>query len=201
MHFHSGLTDGQLTKVFSILEHEQNAEATYGKWIENVEKNSPDLIDPSISTYSGVNLEDSNQRDTILFPLLRFNMHVIDFWLSHIVFKHEMKIFENKVLCTAWDLCSDHFEHLVTGFSGTNDTKNILPLPIAQNDLKELESTNEDMREVLMRKENQSYEALPANVSAMEILKRLKERAIPVLLDSGALMLEVFYYTLSIILG
>lgn len=81
--------------------------------------------------------------------------------------------------------------HPVTGFSGTNDTKNILPLPISQNDLPDLESTNEDNRRKLLRDENQDYESLPENVSGKEIIDRLVERGIPVLLDSGALMLEL----------
>lgn len=82
-------------------------------------------------------------------------------------------------------------KHRVTGFSGTNDTKNILPLPIAQNDLEELEETNENVRKTLLRPENQAYEKLPANVSGRTILERLVEKDIPVLLDSGALMLEL----------
>lgn len=94
-------------------------------------------------------------------------------------------------MCSAWDLCSDQFVHRVTGFSGTNDTQKILPLPIAQNDLKKLEKTNENMREILLRSENRSYETLAANVSGKEILDRLIEKRIPVLLDSGALMLEL----------
>lgn len=166
--------------MFNILENTSDPSSEYEKWIQSI---CPELVEPSIKLYTGVNLEDPRQRDTILFPLLRFNMHVIDFWLANVVFPHEMKIFEHKLTCTAWDLCSDHFEHLVTGFSGTNDTKNILPLPIAQNDLDELENTNEDMRRVLLRSENRSYDGLPANVSGMEILKRFTKRSIPVLID------------------
>lgn len=94
-------------------------------------------------------------------------------------------------MCSAWDLCSDQLEHCVTGFSGTNDTKKILPLPIAQNDLEQLKETNENMRKILLQPENQSYEALPANVSGKQIIDKLVAKQIPVLLDSGALMLEL----------
>lgn len=118
-------------------------------------------------------------------------MYAIDFMLDKMVYPHESKIFEQKLMCTTWDLCSDHLKHTVTGFSGTNDTKDILPLPIAQNDLAELENTNENMRQILLRQENQSYDSLPANVSGIDILRWLKNEKIPVLLDSGALMLEL----------
>lgn len=118
-------------------------------------------------------------------------MHVIDFWLSNVVFSQELKMFEKKLMCTAWDLCSDQYKHCVTGFSGTNDTKHILPLTIGQNDLKKLEDTNDEMRKVLENERNQPYKNLPANVSGRQILTELVEHDIPVLLDSGALMLEL----------
>lgn len=183
-----GLTDEQLTQTFKLLSVSQDANGIYQKWAESV---SHELIDVSIRSYTGVNLSDPQQREEKLFPVYRFNMHVIDYFLSKVVFPREAKTFEKKLMCTAWDLCSDHMQHPVTGFSGTNDTKNILPLPIAQNDLPELESTNEEVRQTLLRPENQDYVNLPENVSGKEIIERLVEREIPVLLDSGALMLEL----------
>lgn len=182
------MNDDQLHRVFNILGNSPDAASTYEKWITDIHK---DLIDPSIQTYSGVNLDDPHQRDELLFPLFRFNMNVIDFWLSNMVFEHELKIFEKKLMCTAWDLCSDQYSHQVTGFSGTNDTKNILPLTTAQNDLKELEKTNEEMRNVLLKPKNGPYKNLSANVSGKQILEQLVQLNIPVLLDSGALMLEL----------
>lgn len=173
--------------MFELLGKKQNAASIYAKWIESIPSQ---LISRSIRSYTGINIDDSNQRD-LLFALLRFNMLVIDFWLQHFVYQYEARIFEQKLMCTTWDLCSDQLKYHVTGFSGTNDTKNTLPMPIAQNDLDELESTNENLRQILLRPENQSYESLPVNVSGTDILKRLTERSIPVLLDSGALMLEL----------
>lgn len=135
-------------------------------------------------------MENPVQRNDKLFPLLRYNMYVIDFWLSTDVFPREAKTFEKKLKCTAFDLCSEHLEHRVTGFSGTNDTKNILPLSVAQNDLPELEQTNERVRQFLLKRENENYVDLPANVSGAAIIRKLVEHKIRVLLDAGALMLE-----------
>lgn len=185
-HF-SGLTDNQLHESFNILSRTQDAAAIYEKWSESV---PPKLIESSIRSYKGVNLSDPQQRE-LIFSVYRYNMHIIDFYLSKVVFPREAKSFENKLMCSAWDLCSEHMEHLVTGFSGTNDTKNILPLPVIQNDLPELESTNEDVRKTLLREENQSYDNLPANVTGQEIVEKLVVHEIPVLLDSGALILEL----------
>lgn len=175
-------------RVFEILKRNQNAAEIYEKWMNNV---PAELTELSIKAYSGVNLSDLNQRDHQLFPLLRFNMYVIDYWLSTDVYPREAKTFEKKLTCTAWDLCNEDMKHVITGFSGTNDTKNILPLPIVQNDLQELEKTNENVHQILLQEEVKTYEKLPANISGKEILKRLVQECIPVLLDSGALILEL----------
>lgn len=182
-----GLTDAELRQLFATLEHRQNAAAIYERWIFTI---SWKILDHSIVSYSGVNLDDPNQRN-ILFNLLRSNMYVIDFWLSTQVYPHEAKVFQQKLMCTAWDLCSEQLKHCVTGFSGTNDTKHILPLPIAQNDLPELESTNAKMRQILLKLSEDSYIHSPALMTGGSIIKNLVKRKIRVLLDSGALMMEL----------
>lgn len=159
----------------------------YAKFIENI---PTEHLSPSIVSYSGVNLDDPDQRDGLLFPLLERNMNVVNFWLSNLVFPQELKIFEKKLMCTAWDLCSDHLIHQVTGFSGTNDTKNVLPISIAQNDLDELENTNTQMRKTLLEPRNSVYDK-PGNMSGKQIIQELVQLNMPVLLDSGALMLEL----------
>lgn len=186
----TGLTDAQLRKIFNTLENKQNGGNIYEKWIEKIPN---ELVSPTIRKYSGVNMDDPKQRDQLLFPLLRFNMHVIDFWLANSVFPHEAKVFERKLMCSAWDLCSDQLKHCVTGFSGTNDTKNTLPMAIAQKDLPELQTTNDEMRNVLLRQKKtyKKDDSLPANMSGKQILEILTKQEIPVLLDSGALMLEL----------
>lgn len=175
--------------VFKILENTIDASDIYGNWIKSI-STLPD--DSPIKLYAKVNLDNPEQRDAVLFPLLRKNMHVIDFWLSNVVFPREMKMFDKKLTCTAWDLCSERIEKLVTGFSGTNDTKNILPLPITQNDLAELQQTNKHMDEMLSREENQ-YETFTSNINGKKILEWITQRdnPIPVLIDAGALIIEL----------
>lgn len=173
--------------MFSILEDSPDKANIYSKWINSIPKNR---VDSSIVSYNGINLDDPEQRDGILFPLFRRNMNVIDFWLSNVVYPQELKVFKRKLMCTAWDLCSDNLKHKVTGFSGTNDTKDILPVTISQNDLDELQNTNAEMRQILLNPRNSVYNS-PANMSGMEILQELVDRDIRVLLDSGALMLEL----------
>lgn len=97
-----GLSDDQLKQTFNILSVSQDAAGIYQKWADSVFDQCPDLIDVSIKTYSGVNLSDPQQREEKLFPVFRFNMHVIDYFLSCVVFPREAKTFEKKMMCTAW---------------------------------------------------------------------------------------------------
>lgn len=187
-YYYSGLTDAQLYQSFRKLDQNPKKEEIYKRWVQQIDKHK---VHSSIQTYSGVNLSDSLQREKFLFPVLRQNMYVIDFWLSNCVFPKEAKLFAGKMMCTAWDLCSEEFRFSVNGFSGTNDTKLLLPKPISQNDLEELEDTNENVRRTLLLDENDYYDHLPPNVSGLDIIKGLLEHKIPVLLDSGALMLEL----------
>lgn len=59
------------------------------------------LVHSTIERFSSVNLNDPKQRDQLIIPLLRFNMHVIDFWVADCVFPHEAKVSERKLMCTA----------------------------------------------------------------------------------------------------
>lgn len=188
-YYYSGLSDEELIQTFQHLEQNKsrNAIEIYREWIKPVPSES---VDPSIKSYKQINLLDSQQR-IILFRLLKRNMYVIDYWLSNVVFPREAKVFDRKLMCTPWDLCTEHLKFTVTGFSGTNDSQNVLPMPIEQNDLEELEETNEKVRQNLMREENDHYQKLPPNIKGIEILEKLNEFKIPVLLDAGALMLEL----------
>lgn len=186
-YYYSGLTDEQLSNCFETLSKFSNSDDKYKEWIADIPSHR---VDKSIRTYSGINLSDSNQR-LLLFTLLRYNMNVIDFWLSNVVFPREAKQFNGKMMCTAWDLCSEDNKNVVTGFSGTNDTKLLLPEPICQNDLDELEDTNENVRKTIIKVDNDNYAHLESNISGLEILEKLAVNRIPVLLDAGALMLEL----------
>lgn len=101
-YYYSGLSDDQLYQLFDVLKNKQNPASYYAKWIQSVPRK---LLNKSILHYTGINLDNPNQRDEVLFPLLRFNMHVIDFWLESVVYPYEAKIFEKKLINTTWDLC------------------------------------------------------------------------------------------------
>lgn len=64
-------------------------------------------------------------------------------------------------------------------------------MPIVQNDLPELEATNQNVLEMLWSKENDAYQGLRSNISGLDILKKLADCGIPVLLDADAVILEL----------
>lgn len=76
-------------------------------------------------------------------------------------------------------------------FSGTNDTKLLLPRTIQQRDLPELLGTNGKVIENLLRAENDHYEGLESHISAKNLIEKMVQENIKVLLDVGAIMLEL----------
>ena len=89
----------------------------------------------SIKQWKRVNLKDYQQRTQLLFPTLRYNMLIINYFLNHFVFPLEAKQFPYKLIASAWDLSSPSREKIITGFSGTIDTQLLLPVHIRQYDL------------------------------------------------------------------
>ena len=152
----------------------------------------PTKLPTALKTLSGVNLSDPTLCRE-LYPVLEKNMRVVDFWLNQTVFPHESKQFSQKLVASAWDLCRRD-AHPITGFSGTNGCKLLLPLSIEQHDLPELEGTNAAVLQNILRPENHEYKPLPQCVLGREILESvsgLKGMPVRVLLDVGALMLEL----------
>jgi len=187
-YYHSGLSDEQILECFDKLKSGKlNPSTEYEKWISSIPKS---LLHESVHAYGGINLDDYEQK-TQLFPTLRMSMAIIDFWLSHFVFSRECKTFPGKMTATAWDLCSENKKLLTTGFSGTNDTQQLLPLNIQQADLPELETTNVELEGVLLDPVNDFYIHLQSDCSAANVLEKLVAGNIRVLLDCGALMLEL----------
>lgn len=188
-YYYSGLSDEQLEDTFIRLRRLAFAEEEYQSWVSLLPSTTPGFT--SIKKLSGINLRDYRQKYNVLFPAMRRNMATIDFWLGQAVFPVESKQFGSKIGCSAWDLCKENTTHPTTGFSGTNDTKLLLPRTIQQRDLPELLGTNGKVLENLLRPENNHYEGLDTHISAANVIKKMVDGNIKVLLDVGAIMLEL----------
>ena len=191
-YYYEGLTDTQLEACFSQLFKADNPDLEYEEWI----KDSLDNLSPTLHHLRGLNLEDPIQRDMHIFPQLRHCKAVIDFFLSTIVFPKYMKEFPHKLSTSGWDLAQDRssFGQLVTGFSGTNDYRFLLPHTISQVDMETHLHTNAMVLHYLLRSENSKVIPLgDVNTSVREMLELLRdvEPHARVFLDVGAQVLEL----------
>ncbi len=190
-YYYEGLTNAQLGDCFEQLLKTDNPNQEYEEWI----KHCNDLPE-ALHFLRGLNLEDPVQRNEHIFPQLRHCKTVIDFFLSTIVFPKHMKEFPYKLSTSGWDLAQDRssFGRLVTGFSGTNDNRFLLPQMIEQVDLDAHIHTNAMGLECLLRQENRKVIHLPDTVKdirgTLEHL-RYEEAEARVLLDVGAQVLEL----------
>ncbi|CAF0959459.1 unnamed protein product [Adineta steineri] len=190
-YYYSGLNDEQLTRVFDRLsEEENNPVIIYDEWItyEGI-----DNLPATIKEWKSVNLKDHQQRTRDLFPIFRYNIVVINYFLNYFVFPREAKQFPHKLVSSPWDLSSSFSRrHIITGFSGTNDTQLLLPIHIRQFDLPELQKTDAIVVNNLLQVENENYQCLAINASSTEILEIImkSKTSINVILDVGALFID-----------
>ncbi|KAJ7623634.1 hypothetical protein FB45DRAFT_1089387 [Roridomyces roridus] len=186
-YYYGGLTDDQLNTTFTHLLNSDNPAIRYESWV----KNYGDGLPQELATLRGLNLDDFEQKNLHIFPRLRFNKGVIDFYLSEVVFPKEAREFPHKLSTNAWDLAR-HKARLTTGFSGTNDNRYLLPLSIDQLDQDAQRHTNAQVLEYILQPENREVLCTDTD-DAMGLLRRLVQQtpSVMVLLDVGAQVLEL----------
>ncbi|KAK3374532.1 hypothetical protein B0T24DRAFT_577590 [Lasiosphaeria ovina] len=189
-YYYSGLSDEQLYTCLELLNDSDQAEQEYGRWASK----SPDLP-PSFQHFSSINIEDKPQCESIVFPALRYARPAVDFYLAYVVFLKEMKQFPLKLSSSGWDLAKPK-KHPMTGFSGTNDSKGVLPLSVAALDLQP--HTNAAVLSTILRDENTVLEVGTEKGSRLSALSEemllgslaLSEPSMRVILDVGAQIIE-----------
>lgn len=98
-YYYEGLTDEQLTTCFDMLYKSADPSSEYMRWSK-----ACSCMPHALQNLKGVNLDDRDQSRLQLFPHLRFNKAVIDFFLSTLVFPKECKEFAHKLSTSAWDI-------------------------------------------------------------------------------------------------
>lgn len=147
-YYYGGLTDDDLFLGFSHLIKSDQADIEYQTWV----KDAPNLP-PTFRNLVGVNLKDRPQCVDIIFPSLRHAKGAVDYFLSYVIFPKAMKEFPKKLSASGWDIGQLNTQRL-TGFSGTNDLKKVLPLSVEHLDLREQKHTNALDLEYLLQPEN-----------------------------------------------
>ncbi|OCK75836.1 hypothetical protein K432DRAFT_429141 [Lepidopterella palustris CBS 459.81] len=195
-YYYGGLKDSELFTTFGHIFTSDQGDSEYSNWVRSVpEKELPHAY----RHLSGVNIKDRTRCIEEIFPRLRYVKSVIDYYLSKILFPREIREFTKKLSASGWDIAKAK-RHPTTGFSGTTDSKYLLPLSIEHLDLAEQQHTNALVLNYLLRSENSVKEIYPedaqgqARQSVAEFLLRTVVQSTPkiqVILDVGAQILEL----------
>lgn len=143
-----------------------------------------------------MNTEDKDQCTNDVFPHLWLSKAVTDYFLGHVVYPKEMKEFPSKLSSSGWDL-GEKKVHPTTGFSGTNDSRRLLPLGIEQLDLDEQKHTNALVMSYLLQPETSVIDipprgpALASHDDALLDLVTGLQPSVRVIMDIGAHVLEL----------
>lgn len=192
-YYYSGLSQAQVTACLALLFADSNPAVLYETWIASIPLVS---LPPGLRHVSGINMKDEEQLAKI-FNLFHQCHAVIDFYLSNIVFPRAAKQFPKKLPTSAWDLAEQR-DHVITGFSGTNDNRYLLPPWMSQVDPVNQAGTNAMVLTYLLQPENASYtcllndqtgKSMPGKAFIDMLASQYKD--IRVLLDIGAQMLDM----------
>ncbi|KAI1633478.1 hypothetical protein F4809DRAFT_623049 [Biscogniauxia mediterranea] len=190
-YYYGGLSNENLFTAFDHLLMTDQAEVEYRDWVQD----APGL-DPSFRTLAGVTMKDHQQLTGVIFPHLRWSKNAIDYFLSHSVFPREMKEFPQKLSASGWDIGRTKAQP-TTGFSGTCDSQELLPLDMKHLDLESQRHTNALVAEYLLRPENnvimmpKSDCAKRSNADELLNLVISMDSPVQVILDVGAQILEM----------
>ncbi|SMY26080.1 unnamed protein product [Zymoseptoria tritici ST99CH_1A5] len=135
-HYYQGLCDDDLFTALGHLTKSDQAGSEFRAWVED----APDLP-LAFRQIEGINLKDRPQCIIEVFPHLRYAKNVVDYFLGHVVFPKEMKEFPQKLSASGWDIGVAK-DRPTTGFSGTNDSRALLPLDVHHLDLQSQKHTN-----------------------------------------------------------
>lgn len=187
-HYYSGISDENLFDLFNLLLKSDQATMEYDEWVATA---SPDLP-LAFRSLSGVNLKDRTLCRESLFPFLRYSKSCVDYFLSRLVFPKQLRQFTYKISASGWDISA---ARTCTGFSGTSDSRFLLPLAVRHLDLPDQCHTNALVLGNLI-KDCSTVELLPARASgktdASHLLSTIAALVpeIRVVIDSGAQILE-----------
>jgi hypothetical protein len=200
--YYQGLSREHLKQCLQHLLKTDDPASAYDGWTA-----SPSFPE-SLRDWASINIDDEGQLYDI-WVSVRYRAVVIDYFLNNFVFPQHAKSFKVKIMSNGWDIPllaagsdagSEGTKPLTTGFSGTNDTKVMLPLTIAQQDLAGLRHTNAEVLTYLLHRRNRAYMVMASSdgkrLGEERFLHLLNAHKIRVLIDAGAQILEMDNLTL-----
>jgi hypothetical protein len=186
-----GLTSEELGLGSKHLQQSSQASQVYKDWVKDSVR-----LPQQLRHLSSVNTSDTSQWNMLLYPALCTSKSVIDYFLARLVFPQEMKETKKKLSVSSWDLIGMNHHHSA-GFSGTNDSKYILPDGIQHLTLPADAHVNAEVLRKLLR-DNNSMVILPHNQnsghsdSSLLLAEALRMEPQPrVIRDAGALVTDL----------
>ncbi|KAM0336155.1 hypothetical protein ACHAPQ_004430 [Fusarium lateritium] len=190
-YYYGGLDEESLFFALSLLIKSDNAKVEYHEWT----RTAPNLPQP-FRTLEGVNMRDRAQFREEIYEPLRYSKSAIDYHLSHLVFSKEAKEFPHKLSASGWDLGKVK-DNPTTGFSGTNDSRYVLPIDIKQLDLPEQNHTSALVLCHLLQSQNgvtlvpQDAKDTPFNSTMLLNMTSGMNTRTRVILDVGAQVIDL----------
>lgn len=138
--YYTGITRKDFDVVMKHLRTQPANEKRYTEWCNQLH-NEEDAV-----PWASINLGDRAQIHR-QYKTFRFQMSVIDYWLSTFVFPVYAKTFPTHQSTSACDIV--HAGNQCVGFSGTNGTRQLLPIGIDQYDMDFTKKTNEQVDDLL----------------------------------------------------
>ena len=213
--YYAGLSLAQLRQGLTYVLKSDDKGAEYEFWLSGTAN-----VAESLRDCNSLNLDDDLQV-VELWHCFRYSTVVIDYYLNNFVFPQHAKQFEQKLQASGWDIPLKRFSRqaqdpstdkpiwlsknspngnkeginagITTGFSGTNDSRSMLPLTIRQNDLGSLRGTNAEVLTYLLESRNSGYVLAAKNgrrFSELDLLDLLFQQDIRIFIDAGAQILE-----------
>eukprot|EP00117_Sycon_ciliatum_P029269 scpid2142/ scgid2245/ len=197
-YYQHGLTADQMDIVLAKLLRKEAKNEIYNSWVEQAGRES---VDESIRHLSSINRKDPLQMKDLVYPFLCHHTDAINFFVNSTIFPSEAKEFPRKLVANGWSMTSTRREMIVTGFSGTNDTRHLLPGSTEQQDLPQLKHTNAYVCSLILKTVNNQYHVLPDEVNGQELVNRLVlhgstcgeniSNLINTIIDAGATILDL----------
>ncbi|KAM0324566.1 hypothetical protein ACHAQA_007951 [Verticillium albo-atrum] len=191
--YYDGIDMKQLQQSLEHVLKSDDPSTEYDKWTQSAQQ-----FPGSLKAWNSINVDDEMQL-TEIWRAVRHNTVVIDYFLNNFVFPCHAKQFTTKLQSNGWDIplysaTQEQTKALTTGFSGTNDNRTMLPLNIEQADLPALAHTNAEVLTYLLHERSRKcvrIERNQARASKSDLLQMLKNQDIRILIDAGAVILEM----------
>ncbi|KAM3474189.1 hypothetical protein MY8738_008005 [Beauveria namnaoensis] len=190
-YYHSGLHEQHVRDLIEHMLTSDDGHDVYGHWFENSNSSMP----VQLQILKAVNLQDDKQFYESFYPNIRYSIKAIDHFLSRLVFPTELGAFSQHMAASGWDL-AEVKAHPTTGFSGTTDQCELLPLDMKQLNLPTQAHTNALVLNNILNTENTVLsvhtELEKRSFDGSDLIDHvIKDGQIRVILDVGAQVIKL----------